>query len=298
VITSFLNTLGEKLAERWMTTLTLPGLLFVTLAVAGHSLGQGQALDWSLLATRGSALAARWDDHPALAVLTVVAVLTAATVAGFAAQAVGAGVERCWLITGPNWLTGPFASSRLKTWQRAQEQFDAAAQAAGESDAEYRLRRGRLAAARNGIALAPPSRATWMSDRLRAVGLRVEGEYGIDLAWAWPRLWQVLPARTRTDIGAASDAFTGAATRVGWALLYLVLGAVTWWPAGIAAFVLAFSGWRAGHSAAETLASLIESAADLNIAKLAHRLGESVTGGQPTLAEGRRISERLRKGAL
>lgn len=296
MITSFLTTLGTKLAERWATTLTLPGLLFVMLAVAGHSLGQGHALDWSLLSARGSGLAARWDKHPSLAVLAVAAALVAATGAGLAAEAIGGAVQRCWLISAPRWAVRPLVAGRLKRWRKAQGEFATAAQLPGESDADFRLRWGRLAAARNGIALAPPSRPTWMGDRMRVVGLRVEGEYGLDLGWAWPRLWLVLPGDTRAAIGAASDAFTAAARRAGWGVLYLALGAVAWWPAAIVAAILGFSGWRAGRAAAETLASLIESAADLHAAELADRLGVDVPDSHLSPAEGRMVSERLRKG--
>ena len=296
MITSFLNALGEKLAERWATTLALPGLLFVMLAAGGHSLGQRHALDWSLLAVRGSGLAARWDKHPALAILTVAAVLTVATGVGLAARAAGAAVERCWLITGPKWLVSPIVARRLRSWQEAQLRLDAATQASCESAAEYRRRRGRLAAERNDIALAPPSRATWIGDRFRVVGMRVDGEYGIDLTWAWPRLWLILPAGVRTEIASAGEAFTAAAARVGWGVLYLALGAVIWWPAAVIALVLGFGGWWAGRAAAEPLTSLIESAADLYLADMAKHLHVPAPDGQLTPADGRVISERLRKG--
>ena len=297
MITGFLSTLGNKLAERWATTLTLPGLLFVILAAAGHSLGQAHGLDWSMLSTHVGRLATRWDSHPALAVLTVAAVLAAATGMGLAAELAGEGIKRCWLVSGPQWLVRRNVERRLERWRGAHAEFTAATKSPGESDADFRLRRGRLAAERNDIALAPPSRATWIGDRLRVVGLRVEGEYGIDLEWVWPRLWLVLPTQARTAVTAASDAFTAAATRTGWGLFYLALGAATWWPAAVVGVILVFSGWRAGRAACETLASLVESSVDMYAANLASRLGTTASNGQLSAAVGRALTEHLRKGA-
>lgn len=55
----FLGALGQKLAERWLTLLALPGALFLATAATARILGQAHALDgqrltdWITRAARG-----------------------------------------------------------------------------------------------------------------------------------------------------------------------------------------------------------------------------------------------------
>jgi alkylated DNA nucleotide flippase Atl1 len=306
MITGFLSSVGEKLAERWLMTLALPGLLFVALAAAGHGVGQRDALRWSAFTTQVHHLAKRWNEDPAVAVLTVAAALIAAAGAGLAARMVGTAVERLWLATGPAWWRRlavhgtvggrKLLKGRLQRWTEACAAYDSATRGHAESAEDFRRRRAWLADARNRIGLAPPQRPTWMADRLRVVGQRVEGQYGIDLTTAWPRLWLVMPADARDELRTTNEAFTGSAVRLGWAALYVILGAFVWWPAAVAGAVLMVTGWRAARMATETLASLVESAVDVNVRTLARELGLEVPSGQLTLATGRELTERMRKG--
>ena len=65
---------------------------------------------------------------------------------------------------------------------------------------------------------------------MRACRVRVSKMYGLDLASAWPRLWLIVPATVRAELGAAYAEFSGAARLTAWAILYLVLS-IWWWPA-------------------------------------------------------------------
>ncbi|MFI6536976.1 hypothetical protein ACIBHY_31315 [Nonomuraea sp. NPDC050547] len=87
--------------------------------------------------------------------------------------------------------------------------------------------------------------------------MRVRRAYALDLLAAWPRLWLLLPDPPRAEITAVQDGHAAAARLGGWALLYLLLGAV-WWPALIAAMVLGLTSWYRARSTADVLAALIE----------------------------------------
>ncbi|HUN36405.1 MAG TPA: hypothetical protein VMU95_30785, partial [Trebonia sp.] len=143
------------------------------------------------------------------------------------------------------------------------------------------------------ICLVEPACPTWTGDRLRACHVRVEAAYGLDLAASWPRLWLIVPDTDRAELGAARDAFGAAARLTAWAILYLVLG-IWWWPAILVAIVTGIAGASRGRLATGNLADLIESVVDLHSAKLAAQLGEHASG-PVTLAEGRRLTTRMRK---
>jgi hypothetical protein len=276
---TFLSELGKKLAERWVSLLVLPGALFTALTAAGSVLGHRDALDWRRLVRATEDFTAHYDHRPVSAVLLSAAVLGAGAGVGLLARGLGAVVEWVWLMSGPAWLTGRLVRRRRDRWRSASGADPAA-----------------LAASRNAIALTLPDRPTWIGDRLRAVGVRVHGQYGLDFPFAWSRLWVLLPDNCRNDLIAARDALTGSSTQSGWGLLYLCLG-TQWWPAALAGAVLLLMGRRRGREAAANLADLTESAVDLYAADLALSLGVDLPSGYVTPALGRQISERLRKGA-
>ncbi len=283
---AFLAELGKRFAERWMALLVLPGALYAALVVTAPRLGQRHALDVRRLVDAVGGWANGYDHRPVPAVLLAAALLLAAVAVGLLARAAGALVEAVWLAAGPAWLVGPLVRRRAARWERA----DLAARGASDRDAAAR------AAARNAIALTRPARPTWIGDRLRGAGVRVRHQYGLDLAFGWPRLWGLLPESCRADLLAARGALTEAAVQTGWGLLYLALGA-RWWPAALTGLVLAVVGWRRGRVAASTLADLTESAVDLHVRDLARALGVDLAADRVTPAIGRRMSEEFRKGA-
>ncbi|MFF0472969.1 hypothetical protein [Streptomyces sp. NPDC004284] len=272
----FLAELGKHLAQRWVSLLALPGLLFTAFAAVASVLGQRHALDRRRLGHAAGELVSRYDQRPVSAVILAATILLAGTAIGLLARGLGALVERVWLVSGPERLVGGLVRRRLDRWRRAH--------------ASARVE------ARNAVALTEPARPTWIGDRLRAVGVRVHGQYGLDFPFTWPRLWLLLPETGRADLIAARGAMTRASTQGGWGLLYLGLGA-WWWPAAPAGVVLLLLARRHGREAVGNLADLTESAVDLYSADLARHLGVDLPSGYVTPALGRQLSERFRKGA-
>ncbi|AJF67430.1 hypothetical protein [Streptomyces vietnamensis] len=283
---TLLSALGKSLAERWVQLLALPGALFTALAATASVLGHRHALDWRRLSGAAEDLVARYDRRPVSALLLAVALLLVGAAVGLLARGLGSLVERVWLAAGPEWLVGRLVRRRKARWN---DEADAVEHGPAAAEAAH-------VEARNAVALTEPARPTWIGDRLRAVGVRVHGQYGLDFPFTWPRLWIVLPEPCRGDLIAARQALTSASAQSGWGLLYLCLG-IQWWPAAGVGVGLLLLGRRRGRDAAGSLADLAESAVDLYAVDLARALGEDPPSGRVTPALGRRLSERFRKGA-
>ncbi|BDM69246.1 hypothetical protein HEK616_27330 [Streptomyces nigrescens] len=281
----FLSALGQKLAERWLTLLVLPGALFLATATVAATLGQAHALDPHRLTDRLT----RWAQTPAATtvggqVVLLGAVLAAAAAAGLVAQGLGVLVQRGTL--APDWETWPVP---LRQWARArvagrrarwhaaahryrqQRDADARALARDGLRADRAPRRAALEALRR-LAAEEPARPTWSGDRIHAVSVRLERDHHLDLAVLWPHLWLVLPDTTRAEITAAEQALTRAVTLAGWSVPYAAL-TVWWWPAAPLAAALALTARYRIHAAVDTYAQLLEAAVRLHLGELAAQLG-------------------------
>lgn len=292
----FLAALGDKLAEKWLALLVLPGLLLVGVAAGGRVLGQQHPFDADRLSRRIDTLAAEPAAHATgTVVLLSAAVLAASAGVGLLAAVLGGAVERLWLGEWPGWAA-PAASAlsgrRQRRWDVAQERYRAAVSArvrgTGAPDTVH------LNEVRNRIALARPLRPTWMGDRLVAADSRVHRVYDLDLGFAWPRLWLVLPDAARTDLLAARTAVVAAARRGGWALLYLAVGG-WWWPAAVIGLVGLPAAWYQAREAVSAHAELVESAVDLYGRDLAAALGVPCPDGF-TREVGLAVTRLVRKG--
>ncbi|MFE6780619.1 hypothetical protein ACFVFF_00055 [Streptomyces sp. NPDC057680] len=333
-MTTFLATLGGKLADTWVSLLVLPGLLYLAVASGASVLGHRHALDYGLLTARIDALAGDPAAHaPGTVVVFGVLLLVAAAGVSRLAAALGAGVERLWL---GDWPAPLRPAARALTRRRAArwEAADAAHRGAVTAWALLAASDGRGAAsrdasgttgsattpatpaasgtagrppedpaaldtvglneARNRIALTRPARPTWMGDRLIAADARVHRTYRIDLVSAWPRLWLLLPDTAHAEVQAARSALTASTRRAAWGLLY-VLPALWWWPAGLIALVTWTGAWRQGRVAVHEFAELVESAVDLHGRDLAAALGIPCEE-QLTATTGLAITRTLRKG--
>lgn len=272
-MTELLATIGNRLTERWLAVLLLPGLGYV--AVVGWALlaGHRHALDLPRIAEQ---LALLWQEHHAVGsaavVVAVVATLAAAHLAGLAATVLAhEGVHRLWIAQGPHW------------WRRAR----------------CRRAQGRWAARDP----RPPSRylprrATAIGEAFRLIGARVHTQYGLSVTLAWPRIWVLTSSDTRTLIKAAHRRYYADATVVAWGLLCLPL-AVYWWPAAVIAAVALAVGYRRATASGATLATLIEATVDAHATDLANTLGVALPAGQVrvTPEEGNRINDILNKRA-
>jgi hypothetical protein len=302
-VTGFFNELAKKLAERWVSLLAVPGLLYVAAAWVGWQLRWAHALDGRHLVTAATNAAAGLGRRPAVAQLLVAAgLLLAAAGVGLAVQGL-AGPLRAW------WLgQWPAALSRVAGWRtrarRRRWHELVAARLARQEEHPPRARTGeqqqeidRAAARVNRIALAEPGRPTWMGDRVHAVEQISRDRYGLDLTFAWPRLWLVLPDNVRAEITAAHGQFAAAVVTGAWALPYLVLGVV--WPVVLpVAVAVAVTGWSRARAAMSALTELAEAAIDLHGRALAAALGVAEDGasGPLTPAEGDQVTGITRKG--
>ncbi|MEU4541497.1 hypothetical protein AB0G15_42375 [Streptosporangium sp. NPDC023825] len=296
-MSGFFDELGKKLAERWLTLLVFPGLIYLVCLTIALVLQHDNALCPETLLKEMDRLTAQ----PAAAnarvlLLAVVAILAAAGAAGLAAGALGWLLERAWNSKGRHrparWLT----AHRQRRWDNAQtrvrRQTTLAARArpaSGESPPDVAA----AIAARQSIGLLRPQRPTWIADRLHAADQRLYQAYDLDLTSAWPRLWLIIPDTARTELTTAHNAYSTAARLAGWAILYLPL-AWWWWPALPITAVLTMTAWIRARTAIAVLADLVEATVDLFSRDLAIQLG-ILTDGPMTRHAGLAVTVTLRK---
>ncbi|MET8576099.1 hypothetical protein [Streptomyces sp. NPDC005012] len=295
--------LGRKLADRWLSLLVLPGVLYVATVAAAHTLGQRHALDAPFLIQEVTAFA----QQPTVTgvggqIVLVGAIMIASATAGLVAEAVGSLVERLVLAVG--WKAWPLGLPAVAGWwvRRRQRRWD---DAHGVYHRQRRLALapdpadrpdpavGRAALARRTrIALERPERPTWSGDRVQAVALRLDRDHSMDLAVVWPYLEPALPEALGARISEARASLVRATTLAGWAVLYAAL-AHRWWPAVLVALVLAAAARHRTRRCVDAYARLLEVAARLHTPDLAAQLGFEHTG--PLTADlGARLTHHLR----
>ncbi|MFI1936195.1 hypothetical protein ACH44C_03200 [Streptomyces purpureus] len=298
---AFLSALGGRIAERWLTLLALPGLLFIAAATTATVLGHEHWSDAGKLRTWLDTLAAAPASRSAGTIaLVALGLLLGAAAVGTAAQTLGAAVELLWCAEPRGPLLRRLADRRLRRWRAADAAFRTAlvtagrARVAGADDADRLagLAESRYAD-RDRIAAAPPRHPFAMGDRLAAPGQRLWRTYRLDLAAAWPHLWLLAADGTRAELHAARVRFAAAARLCAWGAGYLVLG-LWWWPAALIGLAATATALHRGRSAAQSFAELTEALADLHLRDLAATLG--IPSETPLdRALGERLSQTLRK---
>ncbi|APC34622.1 hypothetical protein [Nocardiopsis dassonvillei] len=277
--------LGRRLTERWVSTLALPGALYLAVATAAYALGWSGAWDAGHLAERVTGWAAdpRVDTFGGQA-LVLAAVLAGSTAVGLVARGSGWLVERLW--TAADWerwppplrgWTGRWVRSRRARWDRLRGEVERARN--GEAE-QARGREEAFAKAYDRMArVSPerPERPTWCGDRIAAVRTRLARDHRADLAVLWPHLWLVLPEEERVEVTAAREDLSRATGLTAWGLLYLPL-TVWWWPAALVAAAVAGIAWVRARSAAGNYATLVEAVVRLHAVELADRAGVAHEG--------------------
>lgn len=299
---SFLSGLGTKIADKWLTALALPGLLFVGFVLLAWTKGTTIS---SVAAGANTASTELRRAGAVAIVLTVAAIMLLSSATALAAYGLGFLIQRAWLGQWPvplAFLASRLTDSRRRRWDDA----DAATEEHLALDRTDTDKLNSLAGARNRIALAYPACPTWIGDRAHSVDVRTWHAYGLDLGAAWPRLWLVLEETVRTEIVAARDAFQRASTLAGWAILYLAL-TFCWWPlkafSGLSATIAVLAGagtgvtaWYRARAAIASYADLTEAAVDLNACQLAVDLGVPCEPGKFSRETGSQIMRLIRKG--
>ncbi|MEV6821886.1 hypothetical protein AB0M72_24385 [Nocardiopsis dassonvillei] len=134
--------LGRRLTERWVSTLALPGALYLAVVTAAYALGWSGAWDVGRLAERVTGWAAdpRVDTFGGQA-LVLAAVVAGSTAVGLAARGLGWLVERLW--TAADWerwppplrgWTGRWVRSRRARWDRLRGEVERARGGGGEAE--------------------------------------------------------------------------------------------------------------------------------------------------------------------
>lgn len=143
--------LGRRLTERWVSTLALPGALYLAVATAAYALGWSGAWDVGQLAERVTGWAAdpRVDTFGGQA-LVLAAVVAGSTAVGLAARGLGWLVERLW--TAADWerwppplrgWTGRWVRSRRARWDRLRGEVERARGGGGEAERSEEAGRAR-----------------------------------------------------------------------------------------------------------------------------------------------------------
>ncbi|MER7108534.1 hypothetical protein [Streptomyces sp. NPDC000229] len=298
---AFLSALGGRIAERWLTLLALPGLLFLAALTTAMVLGHEHWSDVERLRAWLDTLAASPASRSTGTVaLVALGVLAGAAVTGAAAQSLGTGVELLWCAEPHGPLLRYLTDRRLRRWRAADAVFRTALVAAGRARIGGAADADRLAgiaerhyADRGRIAAAPPRHPFGMGDRLAAPGQRLWRAHRLELGAAWPHLWLLAGDGTRAELQAARLRLSASARLCAWGVGYLVLG-FWWWPAALVGGVAVASGVRRGRAAAEAFAELTEALADLHMRDLAAALGVECEGGVDRVV-GERLTRVLRK---
>ncbi|MGO4456639.1 hypothetical protein AB4039_04825 [Streptomyces sp. M-16] len=298
-----LDQLGEKLAEKWVSALALPGLLLVGASACAAVLGQGRALDAGLLIEEAGHWATTVAHWPVVGQVAAVAVtLLVAVAMGMFVRVCSDGAVRVWTGDWPRparRLARRATARRAGLWGDLQRQIDGIRRdnpPYDRDDAQLRQITD-LTARRDRTGLSSPARPTYTGDRFAGVESRLRGQYGIDLAACWPGLWLVLPEEVRAELRSTRARFDAEVAGSVWAGCYLVLGCF-WWPAAVGGVAAGLVAWRRGRRAAAVHAGLVEAAVDVHLRKLAEEVGIALPPG-PTWEPGAGllINRLFRKGA-
>lgn len=293
-MTAFLAQLGKSLADRWLSLMVLPGLLWTAAVLGAYHLGQAHPFLIRVLTFWLNHLTASPTAHQNGAIaVAVTGILLASGAAGLAAGGLGTAVQHLWGAPGGRPPLSWLLTIRKRRWERIRETARRAVGAATDPALTGKARTRADAKAtrtyRRSLARPhSPQRPTLIAERFHATAERTRALYGLEVDLVWPRLWTVLPDSLRTDIKAAGDSYSAAARLGGWALLYTVL-VVFWWPAAGLGAVIAGAATVKARAAAQVLADLVDTAVDLHLAELADRLLKT----PPTPDTGEALKKRL-----
>ncbi len=255
--TKFLESLGGKLAERWLSTILTPAFVFWAGGLGAWIYRNG----WLSLETRFTQ-----QSQPAqiaLLISALLGVLISAIVLQRCELSVLRFLEGYW----PRWLRKlqQFCSQRQK---KKKDKLDKKFQSlitlpeekkrplTPEEIGEY----VRLDVQLHyfPIHVMP----TQLGNILRAAEERPQNQYGLDPFICWPRLWLLLPDNVKAELTEARITLNTGARIWLWSLLFILWTPLAWW-AVLAGILSAYLAYRWMLNAATIYGDLLESAFDL-----------------------------------
>lgn len=257
MLSSFWESIGEGLSEKWLERLFGPAFLFWT----------GGLLLW----IGPQNLAARWEALAALPAVTQAALLIGALLVLAASERLGSAfclpvlrfLEGYWpwpLRRPAAWI----AARRRARVQRSRYRWNELMQKREQAPLPWPEARelARLEAERRytprDLEDVMPTR---FGDVLRAAETRPRQRYGLDPVLLWPHLWQGLPEAVRADLAAARAALDRLAEAWLWGLLF-ALWSFAWPWAWVIALVWLAVAYELLVQAARPFADLILAAFD------------------------------------
>jgi hypothetical protein len=292
MLTKFWEGIGDKLADKWVTQLLAPALVFWV----GGLLAWATRFGWAILDQWFTQL----SETEQLAVLVGGLLLigaSSAVVETFVLPVLRL-LEGYW----PHWVP---IRGWLVSWQnlwlnRAECRWQ---ELANRGIARLTsMEREEYVALDQQIRLAPADRTermpTQLGNILRAAERRPGIKYGLDAIVCWPRLWLLLPDGAKAELSAARSTLDTAVRIAIWSMLFLVWGIWEWWALAAGLFA-AFFAYRQALSAAQAYGDLLEAAFDLHRMKLYKELRwQAPDGTENERARGEKVTEYLFRGTL
>ena len=261
MLTNFWQSLGDKLAEKWLTGIVVPSALF----------GLGGLIIW--IARYGSNVLETWFTHftPILQGIVLIVVLVGGAITGSIIQRLVPSVLRLlegywtrWLVGLRQLLVGRQGSRFTKVQSRWEElrikEYKTPDDSESEERNEYAVLDQRL---KHFPAQTDQLMPTDLGNILRAPERRPTVTYGLDVVVCWPHLWLVLPENVRTELAEARANLNTAVVFWLWSILFLSWTFLALWafPVGVVAAFLTHR-WIIGT--AEVYDDLLEATFDIH----------------------------------
>jgi hypothetical protein len=260
MLPKFLESLGENIAKEWLGKVLFPALVFWLgglLAVCSNP-----KFGWKVVEpfVGDGKNVATFPLNQLILGLLVIAVSAAIV------QRLELAVLRClegyWVpLLNPvrRWLVGRIETVGSKAKQERQQLFDRYASLTSEEmDKLVRLDWQRKQMPKQSDRLMP----TRLGNILRAAERRPLEKYGLETVICFPRLWLLLPAEVKVELGEARSRLNSMVRIWMWSVLFLAWGYYSLWaiPAGLGAAWFAYD-WML--DAAAVYGDLLESVFDL-----------------------------------
>lgn len=255
--TKFLESLGSKLAEKWLTAILTPAFIFWGGGLGAWIYRHGW-LSLETWFTKQSQTA-----QIALLIIALLSILTSALIVQYCELAVLRILEGYWF----QWLRKLryyFITIQQKRKYKLDRQFQLLIARIEDKNQPPTPEEVEEYARLDGILHYFPIHLmpTQFGNILRAAEERPKNQYGLDTFICWPRLWLLLPDSVKTELTEARITLNTGARIWLWSLLFLVWTPLAWWavPTGIISAYLAYN-WLL--NAAIIYGDLLESAFDL-----------------------------------